>query len=161
VYSIPRPTRQIAMATLSLALIGCLTGTEAPIASDPATDTYAASLGVTIAAMTKTSAHLYFQDLVVGTGADATVGKTVGVTYTGWLVTGTKFDSNVGKAVFSFPLGAHYVIDGWDLGVAGMKVGGKRRLVIGSALGYGAAGSPPVIPPNSTLVFDVELLSVK
>ena len=125
--------------------------------SDPTKDSYAAALGVNLSAMTKRSDALYVQDLVVGTGADAANGKTIGVTYTGWLANGTKFDSNVGSAIFSFALGTAYVIDGWDQGILGMKVGGKRRLVIGSLLGYGSRGSSPGIPPNATLVFDVEL----
>ncbi len=106
-------------------------------------------------------------DLVVGTGATATAGKTISVTYTGWLYDaskpdnkGTQFDSNVGGAPFSFVLGAGKVIAGWDQGVPGMKVGGKRRLIIPPNLGYGAAGVGP-IPGNATLVFDVEVLSVQ
>lgn len=130
-------------------------------ASNPATETFAQSLGVNISQMTKVSDALYIQDLVVGTGAVATSGKSLQVTYTGWLANGTQFDSNVGKAAFTFTLGAHAVIDGWDLGIVGMKVGGKRRLVIGSALAYGPGGNGPAIPPNSTLVFDVQLLSAQ
>ena len=129
--------------------------------SNPATDTYAAALGVNLGNMTKKSDNLYVQDLVVGTGTEAVNNKTVGMTYTGWLTNGTKFDSNVGGAIFSFVLGTHYVIDGWDQGLVGMKVGGKRRLVIGSTLGYGSRGSSPAIPANATLVFDVELKSAQ
>jgi len=128
--------------------------------SDPATDTFAAALGVNLSAMTKKSDVLYIQDLTVGTGAEAVALRTLGMTYTGWLANGTKFDSNVGGSAFSFVLGAGQVIAGWDLGVLGMKVGGKRRIVMGSALGYGAMGSGP-IPPNSTLVFDVELKTLQ
>jgi len=128
--------------------------------SNPAGETYAASLGVNISQMTKISNDLYFQDLVPGTGTAAAAGSGVSVTYTGWLANGTQFDSNVGGAAFPFTLGAHDVIDGWDLGLVGMKAGGKRRLVIGSALGYGSGGRGP-IPPNATLVFDVQLLSVR
>ncbi len=139
----------------------CGTDSTAPdIPSNPAVETYAASLGVNIAGMTKKSDNLYVQDLVVGTGAEAVVGRTVGVTYSGYLINGSRFDSNVGRAPFSFVLGVQQVIAGWDQGVVGMKVGGKRRLVIGSALGYGRQGSGP-IPPNATLVFDVEVLSVQ
>lgn len=158
--SIPRlASRQIATALLALAVVSCKSST-APSGSNPAADTYAASLGVNLAQMTKMSDALYTQDIVVGTGASATAGKTLGVTYTGWLVNGTLFDSNVGKAAFSFPLGIGYVIVGWDQGMVGMKVGGKRRLIIGSTLGYGSSGSGS-IPPNSTLVFDVTLLSAQ
>jgi FKBP-type peptidyl-prolyl cis-trans isomerase FkpA len=100
------------------------------------------------------------EDLVVGTGDEAVDGKLVTVHYTGTLDDGSKFDSSIGRAPFSFTLGAGQVIQGWDLGVKGMKVGGKRRLTIPAALGYGAAGYPPVIPGNATLHFDVELLEV-
>jgi FKBP-type peptidyl-prolyl cis-trans isomerase FkpA len=102
------------------------------------------------------------EDLVVGTGAEAVDGKVVSVHYTGTLDDGSKFDSSLDRGTpFSFTLGAQQVIQGWDLGVKGMKVGGKRRLTIPAALGYGAAGYPPVIPQNATLHFDVELLEVK
>jgi FKBP-type peptidyl-prolyl cis-trans isomerase FkpA len=106
-------------------------------------------------------------DTVVGKGKVAETGQTVTVNYTGWLYVpkaakkhGTQFDSSVGREPFSFPLGGGQVIPGWDQGVAGMKVGGKRTLIIPAALGYGARGVGP-IPPNSDLIFDVELLDVK
>jgi FKBP-type peptidyl-prolyl cis-trans isomerase len=100
-------------------------------------------------------------DLVVGKGPEAVRGKTVEVHYTGWLTDGTKFDSSHDRnEPFQFRLGAGEVIEGWDRGVAGMKVGGKRKLEIPPEIGYGARGAPPVIPPNATLVFEVELLSV-
>ncbi len=100
------------------------------------------------------------EDLVKGKGPEAARGKTVEVHYTGWLTDGTKFDSSVGGAPFSFRLGAGEVIEGWERGVVGMKVGGKRKLTLPPDLGYGAAGAPPDIPPNATLVFEIELLSV-
>jgi len=104
---------------------------------------------------------LDIQDLEIGTGAEAKAGQAVSVHYTGCLTDGSKFDSSLDRGrPFSFQLGAGEVIQGWDQGVAGMKVGGKRRLTIPPALGYGARGYPPVIPPNATLVFEVELLSV-
>ena len=104
---------------------------------------------------------LKVEDLQVGTGAEAVAGKKVTVHYTGTLTDGSKFDSSLDRGrPFDFPLGAGRVIKGWDEGVAGMKVGGKRRLTIPPELGYGARGFPPVIPPNSTLVFEVELLGV-
>jgi len=100
-------------------------------------------------------------DLVVGTGAAAVSGQKVTVHYTGTLTDGSKFDSSLDRGQpFSFPLGAGRVIRGWDEGVAGMKVGGKRKLVIPPEMGYGARGFPPVIPANATLVFEVELLGV-
>ncbi len=105
---------------------------------------------------------LKFTDDQVGTGAEALAGKTVSVHYTGWLTDGTKFDSSKDRGQpFSFPLGAGRVIKGWDEGVAGMKVGGKRTLTIPPELGYGARGAPGAIPPNATLKFEVELLDVK
>jgi len=111
---------------------------------------------------TKTADGLQYWDIKVGTGATATKGQRVTVNYTGWLTNGKKFDSSVGKAPFPFRLGAGEVIKGWDEGVAGMKVGGKRQLRIPPDLAYGAQGvGGGLIPPNSTLVFDVELLGVQ
>lgn len=96
-----------------------------------------------------------------GTGEEAKAGDTVHVHYTGTLTNGSKFDSSVDRGTpFSFPLGAGMVIKGWDQGVAGMKVGEKVRLTIPAGLGYGASGYPPAIPPNATLVFEVELLGI-
>lgn len=108
-------------------------------------------------------------DRAVGTGAEAVVGKNVFVHYSGWIYTskagdgkGKKFDSSVDRGrPFNFPLGAGRVIAGWDQGVAGMKAGGKRTLVIPPQMGYGARGAGGVIPPNATLIFDVELLEVR
>ena len=111
--------------------------------------------------MTKTASGLYTQDQQVGGGAEAQAGKTVSVHYTGWLTNGTKFDSSRDRdRPFEFPLGAGRVIEGWDEGVAGMKVGGNRKLVIPPDLGYGSRTNGP-IPGNSVLVFDVELLDVR
>ena len=109
-----------------------------------------------------TSSGLKYVDQVVGTGDPAVAGKTASVHYTGWLENGKKFDSSVDRGQpFSFPLGAGRVIKGWDEGVQGMKVGGKRKLTIPSDLGYGSRGAGGVIPPNATLIFDVELLGVR
>jgi FKBP-type peptidyl-prolyl cis-trans isomerase len=102
---------------------------------------------------------LKIEDIVVGTGAEAKAGDTVTVDYTGWLTNGTKFDSSIGKMPLVFVLGVGQVIKGWDQGVVGMKVGGKRTLTIPPDLAYGAQGAGNgVIPSNATLVFDVELL---
>jgi FKBP-type peptidyl-prolyl cis-trans isomerase FkpA len=114
---------------------------------------------------TTTASGLQFEDLVVGSGDEAATGQHVSVHYTGWLYEndqiGAKFDSSKDRGEpFGFPLGAGQVIRGWDEGVAGMKVGGTRRLIIPAALGYGARGAGGVIPPNATLLFEVELLGV-
>jgi peptidylprolyl isomerase len=136
-----------------------------------------ASLGVIFAAASSTpsfaqakpmttSSGLQITDTQVGSGATPKAGQTAVVHYTGWLYTngakGKKFDSSVDRnEPFDFPVGRGRVIKGWDEGVATMKVGGKRTLVIPPALGYGASGAGGVIPPNATLIFDVELLAVK
>ena len=104
---------------------------------------------------------LKYEDIKEGTGEVAEPGKNVAVHYTGWLTNGTKFDSSKDRGQpFEFPLGAGRVIKGWDEGVQGMKVGGVRKLTIPPELGYGARGAGGVIPPNATLVFEVELLKV-
>ncbi|MDC8451051.1 MAG: FKBP-type peptidyl-prolyl cis-trans isomerase [Nitrospira sp.] len=109
-----------------------------------------------------TPSGLKYIDQEVGTGDMAVAGKTASVHYTGWLENGKKFDSSVDRGQpFSFPLGAGRVIKGWDEGVQGMKVGGKRKLTIPSDLGYGSRGAGGVIPANATLIFDVELLGVR
>ena len=107
-----------------------------------------------------TESGLVILDLVVGEGEEAIPGKTVTVNYTGKLENGEQFDTSIGRAPFSFPLGAGRVIKGWDEGVAGMKVGGQRKLTIPPELAYGTRGAGNVIPPNATLIFDVELLKV-
>jgi FKBP-type peptidyl-prolyl cis-trans isomerase FkpA len=110
---------------------------------------------------TTTATGLVIEELTVGTGEVAAAGRSVTVHYTGWLTDGTKFDSSKDRGdPFVFPLGARHVIAGWDEGVQGMRVGGVRKLTIPAALGYGARGAGGVIPPNATLVFEVELLGV-
>jgi len=106
---------------------------------------------------------LKIEDIKVGTGAEAKTGDLVTVNYTGTLTNGTKFDSslNPGREPFVFPLGQGQVIKGWDLGVPGMKIGGIRKLTIPASLGYGSSGAGAAIPPNATLIFQVELLAVR
>ena len=109
----------------------------------------------------KTESGLQYEELIVGEGAEAKAGQNVSVHYTGWLTDGQKFDSSKDRnAPFQFSLGAGMVIRGWDEGVQGMKVGGTRKLTIPAELGYGARGAGGVIPPNATLIFEVELLAV-
>ena len=147
--------------TLVLALAGC--NRDKPAAGSAATDSAAPA-----APVADTSAQPFQKiDTVVGTGKVASAGQHVTVNYTGWLFSpsapqqhGAKFDSSIGREPFTFRLGSGNVIKGWDQGVDGMKVGGKRTLIIPAELAYGADGAGP-IPPNSNLVFDVELLGVE
>ncbi|HYQ07939.1 MAG TPA: FKBP-type peptidyl-prolyl cis-trans isomerase [Xanthobacteraceae bacterium] len=144
-------SRRVALATtLSLVATGVTAMSEAANAQP----------------VTTTPSGLKIIDLKVGTGPSPKPGQTCVMNYTGWLYEngnkGKKFDSSLDRnQPFSFPIGQHQVIAGWDEGVAPMKVGGKRTLIIPPELGYGARGAGGVIPPNATLIFDVELLSVK
>lgn len=151
-------TLLLAIATLALAI---MVDAQAAPAKKPSAKPAAGPTKVT-GAPTKTASGLEYWDIKVGTGDAALNGKHVKVDYTGWLTNGKKFDSSVGTGKpFDFTLGASQVIKGWDEGVAGMKVGGMRQLRIPPDLAYGAAGYPPVIPANSTLIFDVQLRDVK
>ncbi|WNG32413.1 FKBP-type peptidyl-prolyl cis-trans isomerase [Archangium violaceum] len=152
--------RLLLLVSTSLLLLTSACGTDT---GDPTKVKYAASLGVDLNAMNRSASGLYTQDLVVGTGTEATNGRIVKMHYTGWLPDGSRFDTSrdTPDKPFEFTLGKGTVIDGWEEGVVGMKVGGQRRLVIPSELGYGEAGYPGVIPGNSVLVFDVELVSVR
>ncbi|HEX6644098.1 MAG TPA: FKBP-type peptidyl-prolyl cis-trans isomerase [Gemmatimonadales bacterium] len=123
-------------------------------------DDFARELNVNLDEMQQTRTGLRYQDIERGTGAEARAGTTVAVHYTGWLQDGREFDSSAGGEPLVFPLGRGAVIDGWEEGVAGMRVGGKRKLVIPPALAYGSRANGP-IPANSTLVFDVELVEVR
>lgn len=108
-----------------------------------------------------TPSGLQYADAVIGTGASPVDGQIVVVHFVGWLDDGVKFDSTRDRGKpFGFPLGSGQVIRGWDEGVRGMKVGGKRRLIVPPALGYGEKGIPPIVPPNARLVFDIELMRV-
>jgi FKBP-type peptidyl-prolyl cis-trans isomerase FkpA len=146
-----------AMALLGIAAAACGSGNEITgLPSNPATETFASVLNVNVSSMTKLSDNLFVKDSVVGTGADAVSGKTVTTTYVGYLSNGARFDAGT----ISFVLGAGKVIAGWDQGIPGMKVGGTRKIVIGSTLGYGTTGSG-IIPPNATLVFNVTITAVQ
>lgn len=141
---------------LLLAVVACW-GSDSTGPKDPTELEFDPALGVNLDQMTKTSSGLYWQDLVVGEGDEAVAGGWVTVHYTGWLHSGTRFDTSVGGDPIRFNL--NQVIAGWGEGVPGMRVGGKRKLVIPPHLGYGSSGNGP-IPPNATLVFDIELIGV-
>jgi peptidylprolyl isomerase/FKBP-type peptidyl-prolyl cis-trans isomerase FkpA len=154
----------------ALVLTGCASApkaeapaeTAAPEAAPEAApqSSTAPDLGAPQAELDQTT-ELKIEDLVEGSGPEAKAGDNVTVNYTGWTTDGAKFDSSLDSGQpFPFQLGTGYVIKGWDEGVQGMKVGGKRRLVIPADMAYGAQGSPPAIPPNAVLVFEVELLGV-
>jgi FKBP-type peptidyl-prolyl cis-trans isomerase len=137
-------------------LIAC----GSPSDIDPADQTFAPELGIDFSMMTRTSSGLYYQDVTVGTGATAQSGQTVRVLYTGWLRNGTRFDfADDPNDPLEFQLGVGDVIRGWDEGIAGMRVGGTRKLVIPPSLAYGSASNGP-IPGNSTLVFQVQLIGI-
>jgi FKBP-type peptidyl-prolyl cis-trans isomerase FkpA len=151
---------RLIIVLMAAGLIACSRSADRD--SAPGKGGFSASLGVDTAAMTRTPSGLRYQEVTTGQGKEATPGRAVSVHYTGWLPNGEKFDSSRDRSQpFGFTLGAGEVIAGWDEGVAGMKVGGRRKLVIPPDLAYGTAGAPPDIPPGATLVFDVELLDVR
>jgi FKBP-type peptidyl-prolyl cis-trans isomerase FkpA len=151
--------RPASLALLLLFTAACGSSDEAT--GDPATTEYASELGVDLGAMERRSSGLYVQDLKVGEGVPAEVGNYPAVTYSLWLADGTLVESNEGDAPFEgFQLGRHEVIQGWEEGLIGMRVGGERRLVIPAELGYGARGSGP-IPGNAVLIFKVTLHSMR
>ena len=151
--------RRLLLVGLLFAIAGCDLN---DFRRTPITDEgFARELKVDTTAMTATPSGLRYEDVKVGDGGVAGPGNSVLVHYTGWLTNGRKFDSSRGGAPLEFRIGRREVIDGWDEGITGMKVGGRRKLVIPPGLAYGPDGSPPVIPPNATLVFDVELMGVR
>lgn len=148
------------LALAAVAALGACSSTDGSTPPDIATTTFAPALGVNLAASTKLASGVYYRDVTVGTGTTVTPGQQLSVRYTGWFPSGTPFDSNANGNPFSFHLGAHEVIDGWDNGLPGMKVGGQRQLIIPPSQGYGASGRSG-IPGNSILVFTVDVLGAQ
>jgi len=161
----------ITMTVAALAIVGCGKKTDSEDVPAPAPSTEAQAPAGAASATPATGNEtmpMTKKDLVVGTGAEIKGGQNALVHYTGWLYDaaapdnkGKQFDSSVGGEPFDFPLGGGAVIKGWDEGVVGMKVGGKRRLVIPPDMAYGNSGAGGVIPPGATLVFDVELVEIQ
>jgi FKBP-type peptidyl-prolyl cis-trans isomerase FkpA len=153
------PTSRFSVVFRAVTLATVLGAAACSRPSEPGSSSFTPAKGAPLPEPPKT---LEIKDDMVGTGAEAVSGKKVSVHYTGTLMNGSKFDSSRDRGEpFSFTLGQGQVIKGWDQGVAGMKVGGRRTLRIPPDLGYGAAGSPPKIPGGAGLVFDVELLGVE
>ena len=154
--------RKLFIAAIMLTLLSCRKAeSSAQVSGSPESLTYAKELDVHLDHMTKKPSGLYVLDVKEGSGPTVSAGQVAQVHYTGWLVNGEQFDSSVGGSPREFAVGQAQVLAGWDAGVAGMKVGGKRRLVIPPELAYGAEGYPGAIPPSATLVFDVELMGIR
>lgn len=159
------PVRRLVILTLGLAAAGCGGGTPANTAPDPgapAPTVEGPAAPEQAPTPVTTPSGLQYIELSLGNGPLAVPGTRVSVHYTGWLLDGTKFDSSLDRNMpFEFRLGAGEVIPGWDEGIANMHVGDRRQLIIPAALAYGRHGSPPNIPPDATLIFDVYLLGVR
>lgn len=153
--------RTLLTALLAAITVAACGGSATEPEVDPRDITYAPQLGIDFSRMTRTASGLFYEDVTVGTGAEARAGNIVRVNYSGWLPNGTLFDANTDPAdPIEFQLGAGLVIAGWDEGVAGMRAGGVRKLVIPPSLGYGNRAVGP-IPANSVLVFEVHLIGVQ
>ena len=151
-------TLRAAACAAALLVAGCGDSTS-PAPPEIEKTSFASSLHIDLATMTKTADGLYYKDITAGTGATIANNQLIGARYTGWLADGTQFDSNVtAQSAFPFHLGRGEVIQGWDLGLVGMKVGGTRLLIIPPSLGYGPSRNGP-IPANSILVFEVKVES--
>ena len=164
ISSVARPLRTLTLLPLAFTLAACGGDENGPLEvefQDPAQISYASSLGVDLSAMERQSSGLYIRDLQVGEGEPAVSGDVMVVHYDGWLNDGTLFDSShTRNQPFAVPTGAGRVIDGWEEGLPGMRVGGVRQLVIPPQLAYGAQSPSPLIPAGSVLIFEVELLEV-
>lgn len=145
---------------LTLAISGCIdsVGPSDPVPIEQTT--FAPALGVDLSASTKTTNGAYYRDIAVGTGAVVANGQDLDVRYTGWLSSGQQFDTNVGGAILTFALGRGDVIEGWDEAIPGMRVGGRRQLIIPASLAYGPYGVGP-IPGNAVIVFNVEIVAAR
>jgi FKBP-type peptidyl-prolyl cis-trans isomerase len=148
------------VSTVPVSTPSVSTTSAAPPKSEVELVTFAPSLGINLDSMTKRPSGLYLKNLVIGTGAIATRGRSAVVRYAGYLPSGTLFEGGDASAEITVALGSNATIRGWEEGLPGMRVGGKRRLIIPPSLGYGAKGSGP-IPPNSVLIFDMELIAVR
>ena len=148
--------RALALICLAVAVGACASSAGPP--PDPATTVYAPETGVDLSRMEETSSGLYIEEIAEGVGKNAMRGDRVRIHFVGWLPDGTLFDSTLGGEPYVFELGSGEVIRGWNQGIVGMKVGGRRRLVIRPGLAYGPRGRAPQVPPNAILVFEIQLL---
>lgn len=156
-----RRSFRVAPLAACLCLAAACGGSDAPTAPSIESATFAPSLNVNLAASTRTASGLYYRDLTVGAGAVAGNGQSVTVTYSGYLTSGSKFDGTSSvRPSLPFTIGARQVVDGFDEGVRGMRVGGTRQLIIPPSLGYGARGNGP-IPPQAIIIFEVGLVGVQ
>jgi len=154
-------TKRVLLCLASVAALGCSVSNSSPTVPSIESTTFAPSLGIDLASMTHTANGLYYKDTVAGPGAAVTAGQQVSVHYTGYLANGSIFDANgVNNPPLVFTLGAGQVIAGFDQGVAGMHIGGSRLVIIPPDLGYGAVQAGP-IPPNSILVFTIQVVSAQ